>query len=79
MATHSSISAWRTPWTEEPGGLWSIELLLDMGARGREGVNREEKGGAPRKKKPTREIPPLTSHTLPEAPQGLVRGWASRR
>ena len=21
MATHSSISAWRTPWTEEPGGL----------------------------------------------------------
>ena len=24
MATHSSIFAWRTPWTEEPGGLWSI-------------------------------------------------------
>ena len=24
MATHSSILAWRTPWTEEPGGLWSI-------------------------------------------------------
>ena len=22
MATHSSIFAWRTPWTEEPGG-WS--------------------------------------------------------
>ena len=21
MATHSSIFAWRTPWTEEPGGL----------------------------------------------------------
>ena len=21
MATHSSISAWRIPWTEEPGGL----------------------------------------------------------
>ena len=21
MATHSSIPAWRTPWTEEPGGL----------------------------------------------------------
>ena len=20
MATHSSILAWRTPWTEEPGG-----------------------------------------------------------
>ena len=21
MATHSSILAWRSPWTEEPGGL----------------------------------------------------------
>ena len=20
MATHSSVLAWRTPWTEEPGG-----------------------------------------------------------
>ena len=26
MATHSSILAWRIPWTEEPGGLWSAEL-----------------------------------------------------
>ena len=24
MATHSSILAWRTPWTEEPGGLESM-------------------------------------------------------
>ena len=24
MATPSSILAWRTPWTEAPGGLWSI-------------------------------------------------------
>ena len=23
MATHSSIIAWRIPWTEEPGGLQS--------------------------------------------------------
>ena len=23
MATHSSILAWRIPWTEEPGGLRS--------------------------------------------------------
>ena len=23
IATHSSILAWRIPWTEEPGGLWS--------------------------------------------------------
>ena len=27
MATHSSILAWRTPWTEEPGG-------LSMGSQG---------------------------------------------
>ena len=26
MATHSSILAWRIPWTEEPGRLWSIDL-----------------------------------------------------
>ena len=25
MATHSSILAWRIPWTEEPGGLHSME------------------------------------------------------
>ena len=25
MATHSSILAWRMPWTEEPGGLQSME------------------------------------------------------
>ena len=26
MASHSSILAWRIPWTEEPGGLQSMEL-----------------------------------------------------
>ena len=26
MATHSSILAWRIPWTKEPGGLQSIVL-----------------------------------------------------
>jgi len=25
MATHSSILAWRTPWTEEPDGLQSMD------------------------------------------------------
>ena len=25
MAAHSSILAWDTPWTEEPGGLQSME------------------------------------------------------
>ena len=26
MATHSSILTWGIPWTEEPGGLQSMEL-----------------------------------------------------
>ena len=25
-ATHSSVIAWRIPWREEPGGLWSTGL-----------------------------------------------------
>ena len=28
MATHSSILAWRSPWTEEPGGLQSTGLQV---------------------------------------------------
>ena len=43
LATHSSILAWRIPWTEEPGGLqstglqrvghdWATSLSLDTGA-----------------------------------------------
>ena len=27
MATHSSILAWKMPWTEEPGGLQSMGSL----------------------------------------------------
>ena len=31
MATHSSVLAWRIPWTEEPGGLQLIgHKELDM-------------------------------------------------
>ena len=26
MATHSSITAWEIPWTEDPGGLQPMEL-----------------------------------------------------
>ena len=26
MAAHSSVLAWRIPWTEEPGGLQSLGL-----------------------------------------------------
>ena len=28
METHSSILAWRTPWTEEPGELYSMGLQI---------------------------------------------------
>ena len=28
MATHSSILAWRIPWTEEPGGLQSMGVTM---------------------------------------------------
>ena len=30
MATHSSILAWKIPWTEVPVGLQSIESQSDM-------------------------------------------------
>ena len=30
-ATHSSILAWKIPWTEEPGGLQSIESPKRVG------------------------------------------------
>ena len=44
MATHSSILAWRIPWTEEPGGLqsmgsqrvghdWAINTLQSRGEK----------------------------------------------
>ena len=26
IVTHSSVLAWKIPWTEEPGGLQSMEL-----------------------------------------------------
>ena len=29
MAVHSSVLAWRIPWTEEPGGLQSMGLQRD--------------------------------------------------
>ena len=33
MTPHSSILAWRIPWTEEPGGLQSMELQRDTTER----------------------------------------------
>ena len=33
MATHSSILAWRIPWTEEPGGLQSVGSKMSSSSR----------------------------------------------
>ena len=33
MATDSSILAWRIPWTEEPGGLWSMDRVAKSQTR----------------------------------------------
>ena len=33
MTTHSSILAWKIPWTEEPGELQSMELKNLAGLR----------------------------------------------
>ena len=33
MATHSSLLAWKIPWTEEPGGLQSMGSLR-VGGKG---------------------------------------------
>ena len=30
MATHSSILAWKIPWTEEPGRLQSMGLQMNL-------------------------------------------------
>ena len=31
MATHSSILAWKIPWSEEPGGLQSMWVTKEFG------------------------------------------------
>ena len=31
MATHSSLIAWKIPWTEEPGGLQSMGVWQRVG------------------------------------------------
>ena len=30
MTTHSSILAWRTPWTEEPGGPHRVNRVAEL-------------------------------------------------
>ena len=40
MATHSSILAWRIPWTEEPGGLQSMDSSVHGIAKSQTGLKR---------------------------------------
>ena len=44
MATHSSILAWRIPWTEEPGELQSMGLQRVGHNSGTEHVHKAERG-----------------------------------
>ena len=34
MATHSSVLAWRIPWTEEPGGLHTVHEVAKSRTEG---------------------------------------------
>ena len=43
MVTHSSILAWRTPWTEEPGGLHGRRSLVGYSPRGRKELDTTER------------------------------------
>ena len=50
MGTHSCILAWRIPWTEEPGGLQSIESqsqtrLKRLSTHARSGLGGKEEMG----------------------------------
>ena len=53
MATHSSILAWRIPWTKESGGLQSVGLLRvkqdwrNLACKHNDGMLRRLRGGNP--------------------------------
>ena len=64
MATHSSILAWRIPWTEEPGGLQS------MGPQSRTGLSNQH---TPQGQCLTREG---NTQETPEMTLSSVYGWA---
>ena len=48
MITHSSVLAWKIPWTEEPGGLPSMESQRvghDLATKHEHGYRDSQKGG----------------------------------
>ena len=81
MATHSSILAWRIPWTEEPGGLQSKGLQRvrhDWATLHAHKERRTVTGGRTRKAKPLKShLPPshpfMPGHNSPGNPV-----WAER-
>ena len=47
MATHSSIPAWRIPWTKEPGGLQSVRSQRvghDLAAKQQDATQNDPEG-----------------------------------
>ena len=65
MATHSSVLAWRIPWTEEPGGLQSM---------GPHRVGHHRSDLAQRLQKPFLEGPPTSTPSLTGASSICSRG-----
>ena len=73
-ATHSSILAWRIPWTEEPSGLWS---------RGSQRVRQDEvtehahalipKGPSVADSENVTHMTQCTFKTPKETPKGVLR------
>ena len=62
MATHSSILAWRLPWTEEPGGLQS---MVSQESDTTERLNHHKRRGG------SRQLPSLASHGAQDLPSLL--------
>ena len=60
MVTHSSILAWRIPWTEEPGGLQSMGLHTV-------GHARETEHACARQARPLLLADELTEHRVAES------------
>ena len=59
MATHSSIPAWRIPWTEEPGGPQSTGPQSQIGLRGRQTHPASQRGLGTWEGRPTEGGPAL--------------------
>ena len=65
MATHSSILAWRIPWTEEPGGLQSIGLQrVRQDWRNLAHTDRQQKSGSQTSKITVKEKSDISNYLI---------------